>query len=538
MSTADNPSLDRVRHGSSDGSPDEAAAWSRPLPHREQAVGKQVWLYAGFLGIALMLLYASVFKELWDLWMTREDYSHGFLIPLIGLYLVKTKWADLVNLPIKPAPALGFGMVLLSLAALVVGVAGGVITLSSVSFIGALIGLTFMLFGTTYGRALSLPFAYLVFMTPVLDVLVEPLHHPLQLLAANVVSGLFAAVGVPTYLDGIIIQFPNGVLEVSVQCSGAGYLISILAIGLPLAFIALHRRRSRLMLLTAALVISILANWARITLIGTVGYITGWGPQVHGPLHILQGMLVYWIGFGALFAGAWILAKVERGKMMHARRPAMVGPISETTPAWHTWRRLWWIALATLVTAIVYLYGYDRGPVAPKESFASLPRTIGQWTMVDGGQASPVVRIPGADEEMVRVYRKGDGSTTGLYLAYLSSQTQGRELVNYLTASLHRETVGAEITIGAESQPVNIGFSGDHQARRPILFWYALNGRAFADRYQAKAATIAQALMHKGSNGALVLIFGESKRDGQEVAVDDVEQFAQDLVPVLRPYLP
>ena len=533
MSTADNPPLDRVRHDS----PDKAAAWSQEFL-REQAGGKRVWLYAGFLTIALIFLYASVFKELWGLWMTREDYSHGFLVPLISLYLLKAKWGELEQVPIEPAPVLGLGLLLLALAGCFIGVAGGVITLSSLSFIGTLMGLTLLLCGASCLRVLRLPLAYLVFMTPVLDVVVEPLHRPLQVLAAHVVSGLFAALGVPTYLDGTIIQFPNGLLEVAVQCSGAGYLISILAIGLPLAFVALHTWRSRVMLLTAALVISILANWARITLIGAVGYLTGWGPQVHGPLHILQGMLVYWIGFGALFAGVWILAKVERGKVTHARRPKMA-PAPRIVPIWHTWRRLWWIALATLAAAIPYLYGYDRGPVAAKESFASLPPAIGQWTAVERRQNSPIVRIPGADQEVLRVYGKADGSMVTLYIAYLSSQTQGRELVNYLTSPLHQEAVEATITIGAESQPVNIGFfSGDRQSRKPILFWYALNGRAYADRYQAKAATIAQALMHEGSNGALVLIAGESKRDGQDIVVDDVEQFAQDLVPILRPYLP
>jgi EpsI family protein len=342
---------------------------------------------------------------------------------------------------------------------------------------------------------------------------------------------------VPTYLEDTFIQFPNGVLEVAVQCSGAGYLISILAIGLPLAFLVLRTRRSRVMLLTAAVVISILANWARITLIGTVGYMTGWGPQVHGPLHILQGMLVYWIGFGALFAGGWILARMERRKVKPATRPAPASAAG-IAPPWTIWRRHWRIALATLVIAIVYLSIYDRGPVAAKQRFASLPQVIGQWTAVESRQDSAIVRIPGADQEVLRVYRKADGSTAALYVAYLSSQTQSKELVNYVTAPLHRETVAATITIGVESQPVNIGFSEDRRSRRPILFWYALNGRAFAGRYAAKAATIAQALLHEGSNGAFVLISGESKWDGQEIVVDDLEQFAQDLVPLLRPYLP
>lgn len=533
MPTADNSPLHRVRHSP----PDSATTLSRTLP-RARAIGKDVWFYAGLIVVALAVLYASVFKGLWELWMTRQDYSHGFLVPLVSLYLIKIKWEKLKHCPIKPIPVLGLGLVLLALAGFFVGVAGGVITVSSLSFIGILTGLTLLLFGYPHLQALALPFAYLIFMTPVLDVVVDPVHHPLQLLAAKVVSALFPIAGVPTYLDGTFIHFPNGVLEVAIQCSGASFLISILAIGLPLASLALRTWWSRVALILAALVISIMANWARVSLIGMIGYLWGWGPQVHGPLHILQGMLVYWVGFGALFTGAWILAKVEQRRMNPTGRPAMIGPTSEPAPAWHTWRRVWRLALATLAVAIVYLYAYDQGPVAAKQSFASFPLTVGQWVVVETEQASPVVKLPGADQDLMRVYRKADGSTMRLYVAYLSSQTQGRELVNYLTAPLHQEAIEAAITVDGKSLPINIGFSEQHRTKTPILFWYAIHGRSIADRYQAKAATIVHALMHQGSHGALVLISRESKRGDQEIAVDDMEQFAQDLVPVLRPYLP
>ena len=83
--------------------------------------------------------------------------------------------------------------------------------------------------------------------------------------------------------------------------------------------------------------------------------------------------------------------------------------------------------------------------------------------------------------------------------------------------------------------PINIGFSEEHRVKTPLLFWYAIHGRPIADRSQAKAATIIQALMHQGSQGALVLISGGSKEGDQQIAVDRVEQFAQDLVPLLRP---
>jgi EpsI family protein len=534
MPTTDHSVLEQIPSHS----PYTPAALPLAPPGRQQGIGKEMCLYLALVGVALVLLYASVFRGLWDLWMTREDYSHGFLVPLISLYLAKTRCEDIRHLPIRPGLALGAGLVLLSLAGLFVGVAGGVITLSSVSFIGMLAGLTVLLFGYPYLRLLALPFAYLIFMTPVLDVIVEPLHDPLQLLAAKVVSALFQLAGVPVYRDGTFIQFSNGVLEVAVQCSGAGYLIAVLAIGLPLAALALRTWRNRIMLIVIALFVSVLTNWARVMLIGAIGYFSGWGPQVHGPLHILQGMLVYWIGFAALFACAWMLVRMERGRMM-AGRSAMGTPSHIGFP-WDRMCRVWGVALAILATAVVYLYGYDKGPVAASHSLASLPQAIGSWLAVETetAQAAPLVKIAGADQELSRVYRKADGSTVRLYVAYLDYQTQGRELVNYLTAPLHQEAKEAPLRIGQETIPVNRGFVTDHASKTPIVFWYALNGRSIADRYQAKAATIVHALAHQGSNGALVLISGQFRGDGGDAAADEMNAFARELFPILHPYLP
>ncbi|WP_447598430.1 exosortase W [Nitrospira sp. Nam80] len=530
MPTFDNPFVEPVSRDSSE----TAATFRRVLP-RERGSDNRLWFYAVLLGVALFVLYVPVFRELWDLWMTREDYSHGFLIPLMSLYLTKTKWPDLAELPIKPAPVPGSGLVLLSLAALFVGIAGGVITLSSVSFIGMLAGLMLVLFGRPCLKALAFPIIYLTFMTPVLDVVVEPLHQPLQALAAKVVSLLFQSAGVPIYLDGTFIHFPNGVLEVAVQCSGAGYLIAVLAIGLPLASVALCRWRSRLVLIMMALLISVVANWARVALIGMIGYLWGWGPQVHGPFHILQGMLVYWIGFGGLFVCAWTLSKMEQGTIVPAGRPGVSVP--RKVPAWQSWRRQWRLLLAILLPAIVYLYGYDRGPVAAKESFATFPSTIGEWAADGPERGSPLVKIAGADHEVIRTYRKAGGSAVRLYIAYLDSQMQGKELVSYLTAPLHRRVTATTMRIGTHHRTVNIGFAEEHGVRTPILFWYSVNGRSIADRYEAKAATIGQALRHEGSNGALVLICGEPHASNKEAIADEVEAFARALFPVIQRYV-
>ncbi len=505
---------------------------------REEATGRDLWFPLGLITVALVFLYASVFKGLWDLWMSREDYSHGFLIPLISLYLIKTKWGEIRSLPVRPVPVAGFGIILLSLAGLFVGVAGGVITLSSVSFIGMLIGLTVLLFGYSYLRVLGFPFAYLIFMTPFLDVVVDPMHRPLQLLGAKVVSELFQIAGVPTYLDDTFIHFPNGVLEVAIQCSGAGFLIAILAIGLPLALLTLRTRQARVTLLVMALGISIVANWLRVALIALIGYLTGWGPAVHGPLHILQGMLVYWVGFGVLFVGAWVLARMEGGSARRkqgedSQRPSPVHQsASQQSP------RLWRAAIAVLVLAVLYLYGYDRGPVEAKQDFGSFPSTVGGW-VADGSSGGPaIVTIQGADQDLNKVFRRADGAAVRLYIAYLNRQTQGKELVNYLTAPLHNHTGVTSLPMGDEHLTVNAGFWEENRLRTPILFWYALNGQTYADRYEAKMATILHALTRQGSHGALVLMSGISRgNQEQHLSVAPLQDFARALGPVLQSYL-
>ena len=534
MSMSDSPSLHQARHPAVDVTPVFPQA-----PIREPAIGRDFWLRLGLITVALVFLYASVFQGLWDLWMSREDYSHGFLIPLISLYLITRKWGEIRSLPVRPVPVLGFGMILLSLAGLFVGAAGGVITLSSVSFIGILIGLTVLLFGYPYLRVLALPFGYLIFMTPVLDVVVDPLHHPLQLLGAKVVSALFQIAGVPTYLDGTFIHFPNGVLEVAVQCSGAGFLIAILAIGLPLASLALRSWQARVTLLVMALAISIVANWLRVALIGIIGYLTGWGPAVHGPLHILQGMLVYWVGFGALFGGAWVLAKMEGGRARRNKGEDSQHPGPVYQSASQQSLRPWWAAIATLVLAVLYLYGYDRGPVEAKQDFESFPSTVGDWAADGSNGGSTIVTIQGTDQDLKKVYRRADGTAVRLYIAYLNRQTQGKELVNYLTAPLHNHTGMTFLPVGNESLRVNAGFWEENHLRTPIVFWYALDGQAYADRYEAKMATMIQALMHQGSHGALVLMSGMPRTgdQDQDLSVAPLEDFARDLGPVLQSYL-
>ena len=99
MSRVEPPSLSRA----SPPTTKSVLTFSPLLFPQRQRVGVSCCLW-GSSQSALGILYASVFKELWNLWMSREDFSHGFLVPLISLYVITTKWRDMRTLPIRPVP--------------------------------------------------------------------------------------------------------------------------------------------------------------------------------------------------------------------------------------------------------------------------------------------------------------------------------------------------------------------------------------------------------------------------------------------------
>jgi hypothetical protein len=71
------PSDDRIESG-------EKSAPKPPFWQTVKAFGWQGWLLVG----VLIALYAPVLKHLVGQWYNDADYSHGFLVPFLSLYLI------------------------------------------------------------------------------------------------------------------------------------------------------------------------------------------------------------------------------------------------------------------------------------------------------------------------------------------------------------------------------------------------------------------------------------------------------------------
>lgn len=496
----------------------------------------QVWLRALGLGIPLAILCAPIAGDLVHLWWNRYGFSHGFLVPLISLYLGWLQWPRLRQTPLQPAIVAGWLWLASATAVLLASEVAGVITMGSVAFVLVLAGLVLLLCGYAYLKALAFPLAYLLFMTPVLDLLTEPLVWPFQLLTAGMSASLLQALGIPVLLDEHIrLILPTVTLEVVRECSGAGLLVALLAIGLPLAYLTLQAWWSRITLVLSSVAVAIVANWVRVAVMGI--YAQAGGKDLHGPYHILQGLFVDWVAFGFLFLGAWLLGTLERAAPRETPPPAQppsLGHLLPSAASPHTW----WLACLTLTAAALAFSVLDRGASGLTKDLETFPAVIGDWVVDPEPSHEPLALLPDANQSLTRTYRTVDGRRVQLYIGYTTSQRQGKELVGMATAPLHEKAIATVVRAGAGMQAANHTLVNQRRQSIPALFWYHVDGTGYAGRYQAKLATVTQALLRGRTDGALVLLSAEPRHDQDARQWQAQEEFAGLLAPLVREYLP
>lgn len=120
--------------------------------------------------ISLLLAVAVYFPMLTKLarqWQEDENYSHGFLIPFISLFLLYENRRKLKELAASPANS-GLFIVGLGLLGYVFGTIGADLSIQRFSFLLTIIGIVICIMGYRFLSEVSFPIFYLVFMIPLL----------------------------------------------------------------------------------------------------------------------------------------------------------------------------------------------------------------------------------------------------------------------------------------------------------------------------------------------------------------------------------
>jgi exosortase len=242
----------------------------------------------------LLLLTSALNFHVWfDLirdWMLDDNYSHGFLVVPISIWIFHRCRKDLVY----PAETsrLGIALVVMGSIGLILGIAASEFFTTRMSLVLQITGIGLAYLGKTNFRKVWFAFFFLLFMVPVPAVIYYQATLPMQLLSTKATAFLLQLLGIPAIREGNIIHLPGYSLEVVEACSGLRSLVTLLALGSLYAWLYMSGMVRSVVLTLAMIPIAIAANVFRI-LITAIGAYTISEKLADTFLHEVSGLLVF-----------------------------------------------------------------------------------------------------------------------------------------------------------------------------------------------------------------------------------------------------
>lgn len=250
----------------------------------------RVHRYPYVLLAVILLANFPVFKALIADWLYDDNYSHGFLVIPVAIFLIWRKRKELI-FPARPS---GWGTLLFGFGclSLILGVAASELFTTRISILIIITGISLYYLGVDNFKIVWFAFFFLLFMIPIPATIYYSATLPMQLFASKITSNLLHIIGVPSVRQGNIIFLPGYTLEVVEACSGLRSLVSLMALAGLFANLTLIGKVKPIILFFSSIPIAIAANIFRL-LITAVGAYAISTKVAESFLHQISGILVF-----------------------------------------------------------------------------------------------------------------------------------------------------------------------------------------------------------------------------------------------------
>jgi exosortase len=274
-------------------------AWDDPAT-RPSAIGGLVSL--GLLG----LMFWRNLRHFVLIWSTDENYSHGFLVPLISLYFANEA-ARRGPVAVRSGVALGSAMLGLAMLAKVSTVVIPSPIVGDYGLILALAGACCVLAGAGVLRRYWFSFFFLVFLVPLPVALYSMIANPLQLAVSKLATSMLNVLDIPALCEGALITLAgDSQLFVAEACSGMRQLTGFLALTTAWAHLSDRPAWARLLLVASSIPIAMTANVVRVTITGVITYHLD-AKYASGAFHTIEGLAMMGLGLLMIATFSWAI---------------------------------------------------------------------------------------------------------------------------------------------------------------------------------------------------------------------------------------
>jgi exosortase len=211
---------------------------------------------------ALAWAYAPDLAAMYDVWVREPDYTHGFLVLPIALFIFWRRWPGTEVTPTPWWPA--WTLVVVGLASRAWFLERGSSWLESATLLLVVVGLAMARLGPKVILKTWPAFAFLIFLYPLPPQVNAGLAQPLQSLATTCACFLLRLTGLWVMPEGNVIMVGGERLEVAAACNGLSMLMSLAATVCATASLVPMANWKRLVLLPSIIPIALGSNVLRI----------------------------------------------------------------------------------------------------------------------------------------------------------------------------------------------------------------------------------------------------------------------------------
>ena len=484
-------------------------------------------------------------------WSEKEEYSHGFLLPVVAAYLIWQK-RDRLELIKFDGSWLGVLIVIFGGALLIAGKIATISTMGQYAFLFVLAGFTLAFTGLRGFREIWLPLAILVFMVQLPTFIYHNLSSQLQLISSQIGVWLIRLFDISVYLEGNVIDLGTMKLQVVEACSGLRYLFPLMAMGVIIAILYKAPAWKRWFVFLSTIPITILMNSFRIGAIGVM--VEYWGQEMaEGFLHDFEGWVVFMAALGVLLLEIVLLTRLTGDRRPFRDVFALDSP-APSDPAANVRHRTvpkpFYAAIGIIaVTYSVVINLGDRTLIHPdREALQAFPARIGEWESRREQMEQIYVDFLGFDDYLLANYHREGNPPINLYIAHYDVQAEGTGTVHsprsclpgggWRIKELTQETLEG-IEVSGKPLTVNRVLITMGDQRTLVYYWLQQRGRIITNEFMAKWWIFWDGVTRRRTDGSLVRLTLDIRSFPQSEDADkELTKFVRLIAPELPRFIP
>ena len=254
----------------------------------------EIYAKSGLIVGLVTIIFLPTLRWLIQSWLGNPYYSHGFLVPIITMFLISRR------LQVKTEPwNAGVLFILIGLAGHLASIPFRMHILSAAGLIVVIFGLVLTFVGRQATRQWAFALTFLVLAIPL--PFVERLSPPLEAFVAKYATLCVQPLGVAATTLGSQVQLASAAFTVGAPCSGLRSIVALLTLTVLFVHMVNGPLWGKVTLLFAALPIAVTANLVRVSSLflvaDTLGAETGLRYY-----HALSSPTLFLIALSMLFA--------------------------------------------------------------------------------------------------------------------------------------------------------------------------------------------------------------------------------------------